>query len=303
MREISKMISDLFSKRLKEILQQKNVTVIDESDMIDEGEDGEMGGGLKIDEGERESDSNNQSAVGDEVLDLLAEECKKLGAIEAHTLSVDFSERSSVPAMMEAVGTKLNGTIDVLFLNHITGDPPQFVVTMTDANIDKWLQGSTVIMTQLVRDCLPYLVKSKGRLVFSSSTSMYLPLPGLSLYRASKAMFTAFLDSLEQELILLKTDVSITHCVIGAVKTDALVLAEQNLKFNLDAHPAEVEDTAKYMVDCALYRRGKVTGPQPGLWIARWVSIFFPGLAGFAGRYVCTPIDQIFVNAKAALEM
>jgi len=50
-----------------------------------------------------------------------------------------------------------------------------------------------------VINCLPYLIESKGSVIFASSVAGMIGLPGLSAYCASKMSLTAFAESLKTE--------------------------------------------------------------------------------------------------------
>ncbi|KAI8808147.1 hypothetical protein BJ742DRAFT_292234 [Cladochytrium replicatum] len=247
-------------------------------------------------------------------LKVLAEECVAAGAVECHTFAGDLTNRADINKIDATIRGTLGDTIDAVFMNFIVGILPTLAVTTTDESIDMWIDGNVKSAILLTRAILPLLHGAPApQLIYHSTIAVYLPLPSLSLYRATKAAMNAYMDSLQTEAIMLhalETDkdpsnlpLLVTQIDIGPTDTDALQEASGNVIF--DSGPVATASpalTAEFCIKAATQRKRKVSGPQNGFYVARIIGQLIPGLATKMAAASATILPVLFREAQAKLK-
>ncbi|KAF3100425.1 hypothetical protein TWF569_006654 [Orbilia oligospora] len=148
-------------------------------------------------------------------LESLAKSHKNLEAV-----SVDFSPSSGAkPKAGETIigrATSRWGRVDSIILNHGTLDP---VAKIEDADLEGWattFQVNFFSNVDLIRNALPELRKSSGRVVMVSSGAVGLPFTGWGAYGSSKAA----LNHLNMTLAHEEPAISSIAIAPGIVDTD-----------------------------------------------------------------------------------
>ncbi|KAJ3052956.1 hypothetical protein HK097_005354 [Rhizophlyctis rosea] len=234
--------------------------------------------------------------------------CKAAGSPEVIALCLDLSKPNSVTTLYRSVKSNFGG-IDSIFLNHLGGPAPGFFTLNTEDDIASSINVNVHGMTLLVRGALPFLVESKGTLTYSSSASILLPLPTITLYRAAKQYMTTLLESIREELLLMKKSVSITTCVFGSVETECFD-ANVGTKARLEGKDIVLSDSmlktavgmldgARFLISATEQRREVAYGPQRDIVIGKWVAWFlnlFPAGAKALARSV-NIISSTYLNS------
>lgn len=136
------------------------------------------------------------------------------------------------------------------------------------------------------RFAVPYLRKSKGKIIVIASCGAWLPTPRMSIYNASKAAQLSFYDTIRCEF---GNDIGITIVTPGII--DSELTTENASKIHIDSFPVlSTEGCAKAIVNSAC--RGdryltqpswmrvtflaKVICPEIQEWCNRWLLITLP---------------------------
>ena len=131
---------------------------------------------------------------------------------------VDITNRDSVAALPEAV-IKAFGHVDVLINNAGIIQPFVFVADLDFEHIDRVMNVNFHGPVNMVKAFLPLLRKRKeAHIANVSSMGGYGPVPGQTIYGASKAAIKLFTEGLRSEL--KSTHVKVTAIYPGAIGTN-----------------------------------------------------------------------------------
>jgi len=144
------------------------------------------------------------------------------------------------------------GQLDVLINNAGVSGYGQLLES-TPVVIEEIIKNNILGSILPTRFALPYLLNSKGKVIFISSLAALHGLPGYSLYSSSKMALTAFYQSLKKEIQQKGIFVGITY--VGFTKNDgekktfspsgALVKVPERDKFRV----ATQEKTARLIIN------------------------------------------------------
>jgi short-subunit dehydrogenase len=153
-----------------------------------------------------------------ERLNELREELRNRNAqLNIHVRAVDLSDKSQID---ELVLWFEQEKIDVDFLinNAGLGDVGDFA-TSDPARNEEMILVNVLALTSLTRKLLPPMISRKrGAILNVSSSAGFLPIPGFSIYAATKSYVTSFSEALRAEL--RGTGVSVTALCPGPVHTE-----------------------------------------------------------------------------------
>lgn len=139
-----------------------------------------------------------------------------VGQIEIFTL--DVTKRDSVEQLPSKISATL-GTPDVLINNAGIIQPFVRVNELTLEQADKVMGVNFTGPLMLVKSFLPILLsRPEAHILNVSSMGAYAPVPGQSVYGASKAALKLFTEGLRSELI--NTRVGVTVVFPGAIATN-----------------------------------------------------------------------------------
>ncbi len=131
---------------------------------------------------------------------------------------VDVTDRAAVEALPAAVIEK-HGAVDGVINNAGIIQPFVRVNDLDYAAIDRVININLYGVIYMTKTFLPYLLeRPEGHVVNVSSMGGFLPVPGQSIYGASKAAVKLFTEGLYAEL--LNTNVRVTVVFPGAIGTE-----------------------------------------------------------------------------------
>lgn len=140
----------------------------------------------------------------------------KEGLVSAHVL--DITDRNAVNALPEQV-IKDHGTVDGLINNAGIIQPFVRVNDLEFDDIERVLNINLYGMIYMTKAFLPHLLKRpEGHIINTSSMGGFLPVPGQSIYGASKAAVKLLTEGLNSEL--LNTNVRVSVVFPGAIETN-----------------------------------------------------------------------------------
>jgi NAD(P)-dependent dehydrogenase (short-subunit alcohol dehydrogenase family) len=198
-------------------------------------------------------------------VDLRAEtlaETKKLAGGQIETFVLDVSDAAKVAALPALVAKKL-GAIDVLVNNAGIIQP---FVKINDLTIEQAARVMAVNFTgalMLTKAFLPALLKRpEAHILNVSSMGAYAPVPGQSVYGASKAALKLFTEGLRSEL--LDTNVGVTIAFPGAINTNIAQNSGMAIPANADSAASKFKMTeapvaALAMIDAIERNRPRIT--------------------------------------------
>jgi len=114
-------------------------------------------------------------------------------------ISVDITDKAALEAAVAQV-VNIYGGIDILFNNAGITHMSTFQALSADL-FNTIMAVNFTASVDITRLCLPYLLKSKGKIVAISSVAGFAPLYGRSAYSASKHAMEGFFYSLASELV------------------------------------------------------------------------------------------------------
>lgn len=186
-----------------------------------------------------------------ETLDETAEMVSKLGGTcSKHVL--DVSDAAGVAALPTAVATSL-GAADAIINNAGIIQPFVVINELTLQQADHVMRVNFNGPLMLTKAFLPGLLsKPEAHILNVSSMGAYAPVPGQSVYGASKAAIKLFTEGLRSEL--MATNVGVTIVFPGAIATNIAVNSGMAIPANADAAASSFKttpapDAAKAMVD------------------------------------------------------
>jgi short-subunit dehydrogenase len=152
-------------------------------------------------------------------------------AREVRPVELDLSSRASIERGLAALGDEV-GRIDVL-INDAGGFAGGLLEEQHLDDIYEMFQVSAVAPIHLTKAVLPsMLARGTGKIVSISSVVAYLHAPGITTYSAAKSALSGFAECLRRELA--ETPVTTLHAVTGAVDTDMLDRAKEDMEGRID---------------------------------------------------------------------
>lgn len=186
------------------------------------------------------------------------------GKVSAHTLDVsDLSKVAALPTEIE----KALGPVDGLINNAGIIQPFVHVEQLDWKDVEKVMAVNFFGPVALVKAFLPGLKKRpEAHILNVSSMGAYAPVPGQTVYGASKAAIKLFTEGLRSEL--METPVGVTIVFPGSIATN---IAANSGMANMTVDSAEAAkfkttpapEAAKAMVDAIEANKPRITvGPD-----------------------------------------
>jgi len=149
--------------------------------------------------------------------ELRDELCNRNAQLNVHARVVDLCDKAQIDDLIRWLEqNKID--IDFLINNAGLGDVGPFAASPPQRN-DEMLQVNVVALTTLTRALLPQMISRKrGAILNVSSSAGFLPIPGMTVYAASKAFVNSFTEALRAEL--RGTGISVTALCPGPVHTE-----------------------------------------------------------------------------------
>jgi len=212
------------------------------------------------------------------LLEEVALEIRKSGG-EALVVPVDIMEEKSIEDAVQSILTTW-GRLDIAVANAGYG----VFGSIEKLNAKDWnrqLQGNVTGLALTVKNALPHLKKTQGRIGLIGSVGAYLPNPNVGAYGASKAAVHSIGLTLQVEL--KDTGVSCTTIHPGFVVSEIAKIDNDGIWHpeRPDPRPSNLmwptDKAAKVMVNAILKRKRTYVFTTHGkilVWMQRW----FPSL-------------------------
>jgi short-subunit dehydrogenase len=176
-----------------------------------------------------------------------------------YPIVLDITDSKKIAQLPKQIATKFH-PVDILINN--AGIIQSFVkINQLDQKaIDKVMAVNFTAPLALIKAFLPSLIaKNSGHIVNTSSMGAYAPVPGQSLYGASKAALAALTAGLWSEL--LDTKVGVTTVFPGAIQTN--IAKNSGVKIAVSADASKIKMTqasvaAKLILDAVEKNKARV---------------------------------------------
>lgn len=165
--------------------------------------------------------SRDASVAAVDINEIALRETEQLAGCPKERLSthvIDITDRDAVFALPEQV-TAAHSAVDGIINNAGIIQPFVRVSDLDDAAIERVMNVNLYGVLYMTKAFLPHLLKRpEAHVVNISSMGGFLPVPGQTVYGASKAAVKLFTEGLHFEL--LNTRVGVTVVFPGAIGTD-----------------------------------------------------------------------------------
>ena len=155
------------------------------------------------------------------------------------------------------------------------------------SDVAKAFNTNVLSYIELATLFLPSLKASRGRLMVLSSGLGVITYPYFALYCSNKHALHGFFNALRQDLVLEKTEVSITLSVLGAIATDnALKVSNGNPVAGSNGWTRlSPMDASRAVVKASLHRERQIYFPN-SLMLHEFASTHFPDFTEWLIGYV-----------------
>lgn len=190
------------------------------------------------------------TARRDTALKMVADKCLQLGAQKAVYVTGDMSLPSD-PERVLHVAVDLLGGLDYLVLNHI-GNTPFAMWDGDSEHVRTVMQVNFLSYVSMASAAIPVLEQSSGSLVVVSSLLGKMTTPFMGPYTATKFALNGFFGTMQHELAMQGSNVSVTISILGLIDTDS-ALEKVRGHTSMTAYPAS--EAALHLVKAGATRQ------------------------------------------------
>ena len=163
------------------------------------------------------------------------------GSKNYYPLVLDITDSKKVAGLPKKIAKEFY-PVDILINNAGIIQPFVKVNELDQKAITKVMAVNFTAPVNLIKAFLPtFIARKKGHIVNTSSMGAYTPVPGQSLYGASKAALAALTAGLFSELV--ETNIKVTTVFPGAISTNIAKNSGINLK-GMDAASSKIKMTS-----------------------------------------------------------
>ncbi|XP_065191842.1 hydroxysteroid 11-beta-dehydrogenase 1-like protein [Sycon ciliatum] len=212
-----------------------------------------------------------------QVLQQVQAKCRDLGAAQVEVFAGDLSFKNTSKGVIEYSEEKLGG-FDHLILNHVIG---YYTVWSSKSDLDyatKVVEVDLLSYIYLTTYSLPALERSHGSVVAVSSAVGLSPLALTHVYSASKFGLHGFFGSLRQDLMIQKSNVSISLVALGLFGTDNTKANTKDKLPDVLKMYGDPADAAYAIARTATLRLRQCNYPYAETKLLQWVHSLFPSL-------------------------
>uniref|UniRef100_H2ZAQ7 Uncharacterized protein n=1 Tax=Ciona savignyi TaxID=51511 RepID=H2ZAQ7_CIOSA len=194
---------------------------------------------------------------------------KDVGAQEAHYFVASLSSYINASLLIQDAMQKLGG-IDVLILNHFTSPYVGFY-RHEAKDIEQLFMTNMLTHAHLASAAMETLKENKGRIAATSSAVAFFGSPYTIPYTTTKCALVGFFQSLDHELTINKTDVSVSLVHLGYIEKDTTYKKTND---KIKHKPASKVECAAEMVRGIMMREREVYFPASVSWVPLFQALF-----------------------------
>ncbi|XP_064627981.1 hydroxysteroid 11-beta-dehydrogenase 1-like protein A [Lineus longissimus] len=208
-------------------------------------------------------------------LKRVVSKCKELsGSSEHHYIAADMANLDETERVIREATTLLGG-LDILILNHVA--PYQFGWWEGSENLTAFNTRTTIgylSHVHLTSHALPILRKTPGsNIVVLSSMAGIMGYSIQADYAGVKFAQNGFFKSLRDQFSVMKEDIAVTVCFLGAISTESFAKALENVSLGglyEDLIKSTPEDTSYTIVRAAQLRLPELYHPYWFVKLGTW---------------------------------
>ncbi|XP_048844740.1 hydroxysteroid 11-beta-dehydrogenase 1-like protein [Brienomyrus brachyistius] len=190
------------------------------------------------------------TARRESVLQKVSQKCLELGAQRALYVSGDMADASDPGRVLRFALDQLGG-LDYLVLNHI--GPSPFAMWDGDVEHARWLmQVNFLSYIEMAAKAMPYLEDSRGSIIVVSSLLGKMTTPFSAPYSATKSALNGFFGTLQHELSMQKSNVSVTISILALIDTES---AMEKIRGHSNAVPFPATEAALHVIKAGQARQ------------------------------------------------
>ncbi|XP_053491417.1 hydroxysteroid 11-beta-dehydrogenase 1-like protein [Ictalurus furcatus] len=205
------------------------------------------------------------TARREHVLKEVVKKCLDLGAQKALYIAADMAETADADRVVEFAEEQLK-ELDYIVLNHIGPSP----YAMWDGDVDhiRWLmQVNFHSYVKMAVKALPALEKTNGSIMVISSLLGKMCSPFALPYTATKFALNGFFGSLQHELAMKHSNVTVTICTLGLIDTES---AMEKIKGYIDMPAYPAHEAAYQIIKAGALRQSETFYP----WYTFYYTLF-----------------------------
>eukprot|EP01084_Bolivina_argentea_P312023 540166_1 len=236
------------------------------------------------------------TATNKSSLETVKQKCIQLGCKSVKTIPIDLANINNCKALAKECLSEFSETIDYLCLNHVIGHYSEWINNCNtntfdiNSNLNKMntiLSVNVSAYIAIATLLYPILEKCNGRIICVSSFAGYSIGPYASVYAASKHGISSFFDNWRVELLMNKSNVSITICILSLVATKSALSAVKNiLPDTILKGAANPNDIAKQIISGGQARLKYVYAPFTDIFIACSMQRIVPSIMTMFACYI-----------------
>lgn len=182
-------------------------------------------------------------------LEVVQQELALLGKGSVAWHRADITKAEDIQALVAATRERF-GKIDIL-INNAGGPPAGTFAQLSDDDWQRAFELNLLSYIRLIREVLPDLQQTGGRIVNIASCSVKQPLPGLILSNTFRLGIVGLTKTLAEELA--PYNILINTVAPGRIATDRLLYLDQKRAEQLGISREEVAEQAKGQIPLGRY--------------------------------------------------
>eukprot|EP00116_Pleurobrachia_bachei_P006462 sb/3466724/ len=224
--------------------------------------------------------------------------CKERGAASVHVIPQDFSVIEELEEYRNKVLELHPGGVDILVLNHGAMPISPWMATPGHQDrgfVDRIYRINLLSYVELTRLFMPSLEARQGQIHVTGSMMGETPFFTAGLYASTKHGLHGFFKSLQQELLVKQSPVTVSIFAFGLIWTsemEQVILSDPNGDQIPEFARGDVGETADIMISSAITKPALVDYPVAVSVLTRFMQML-PGFNRFMTMTVPCPYEQI----------
>jgi 3-oxoacyl-[acyl-carrier protein] reductase len=184
-----------------------------------------------------------------EKLQEVQKELREWGKGKVEYVQADITKKEDIQLLVQKT-IDVFGSIDIL-INNAGGPPAGTFDTITDEDWQYAFELNLLSYIRIIREVLPHMRKSGGKIINIASSSIKEPIPGLILSNTFRLGIVGLTKTLAQELA--KDNILINTVAPGRIATERVAFLDQVNAEKLGVTKEEIENRMKSTIPLGRY--------------------------------------------------